>query len=73
MRTECNATELPFQASGRHHVVESFDGGRMSSDAGALLLRSANKPFDVTGRLVTCFSDHRAEERIEHPLEALIW
>ena len=44
----------------------------MSSDAGALLLRGANELFDFTGRLAACFSDGRAEERIEHPLEALI-
>ena len=72
MQTECSSAELPFQAPGRRKVVASFDGGRMSSDAGALLLRGANELFDVTGRLAACFSDHRAEERIEHPLEALI-
>ena len=72
MRTDCSSTELPFQAPGRRKVVASFDGGRMSSDAGALLLRGANEVFDVTGRLAACFSDGRAEERIEHPLEGLI-
>ena len=72
MHTDCSSTELPFQAPGGRKVVASFDGGRMSSDAGALLLRGANELFDVTGRLAACFSDGRAEERIEHPLEALI-
>ncbi len=45
----------------RHKVVASFDGGRMSSDAGAVLLRGANEMSDVTGRLATCFTDYRTE------------
>ena len=64
MHTDCSLTELPFQAPG--------DSDRMSSDAGALLLLVVNELFDVTGRLAACFSDGRAEERIEHLLEALI-
>ena len=72
MPTECKSGELSFQLPDRRKVVARFDGGRMSSDAGAVLLRGANELFGVTGRLAACFSDYRSRERIEHPLEALI-
>ena len=45
----------------RRKVVASFDTSRMSSDAGAVLLRGANEMFDVTGRLAACITDYHAE------------
>ena len=72
MATECNSVRVPLEGLGRREVVGRFDGGRMSSDAGVVLLRSANKVFDVIGRLAGCFSDYRDAGRVEHPLETLI-
>ena len=37
-----------------------------------LLLREADRLFDVTGRLAACFADHRDPDRVEHPLQTLI-
>ena len=53
-------------------VVGAFDGGRLTSDSGVLLLREADRLFDVTGRLAACFADYRDPERVEHPLQILI-
>ena len=36
-------------------MVGTFDGARLSSDSGILLLREADRLFDVTGRLAACF------------------
>ena len=72
MLTECNGTPIVFQAHGRREVTASFDGGRLSSDGGALLLREADNVFGVTGRLAECFSDHRDPERSEHELVCLV-
>ena len=72
MTTKCNSVCVPLEGLGRRAVVGKFDGGRMSSDAGAVLLRSANTVFNVIGRLAGCFSDHREAGRVEHPVEALI-
>ncbi len=72
MVTDCNPGKIEFQPHGRREVVAKFDGGRMSSDGGALLLRSADMLFDVTGRLAACFTDHRKPERIEHALPVLV-
>ncbi len=38
MQTQCNAEQLQFSCVERHRVVAAFDGGTVSSDAGALLL-----------------------------------
>ena len=38
MPTECIADLFGFEAVERRRVEASFDGGRMTSDAGALLL-----------------------------------
>ena len=39
MQTECTAPQLEFEGLGKRQVVGKFDGGRRTSDAGALLLR----------------------------------
>ena len=49
----------------RSHPCPVFDGGRSSPDAKVLLLRGANKLFDVTGRLAARFPhDHRAGDPV---------
>ena len=40
MHTECSADLFGFTAVERRAVVAGFDGGQMTSDAGALLLVS---------------------------------
>ena len=42
MKAGCAAQKLQFEAHGKRDVVADFDGGRMTSDGGGLLLREAN-------------------------------
>ena len=72
MQTECTSPQLEFEGLGKSQVVGKFDGGRMTSDGGALLLREADRLFDVTGRFAACFVDHRNPLRIEHDLKTLV-
>ena len=44
MQTECSADLFGFASVERHAVVAEFDGGRMTSDAGALLLGERSDP-----------------------------
>ena len=37
--TECNQSSFGFEGSGRREIVARFDGGTISSDGGAFLLR----------------------------------
>ena len=72
METHCTTDQLVFEGLGRRSVVGAFDGGRLTSDSGVLLLREADRLFDVTGRLAACFADYRDPQRVEHPLQILI-
>ena len=47
--TDCKPLQLEFQAFGSRKVVG--DGGRLSTDGGALLLRQADALLDLTPRL----------------------
>ena len=72
MRTECTATQMEFQGLGPRKVVASFDGGYLSSDSGALLLRETDLQFDLCQRFAACFTDHRDQRFVEHSVDALI-
>lgn len=72
MKTECTAGQLEFHGLGRRAVVGEFDGGKISSDAGGLLLREVEQHSGILSRLSGCFVDHRDPDQVEHTLESLI-
>jgi hypothetical protein len=47
-------------------VVARFDGGTISSDGGAFLLRQTDRRLNLLPRLATCFLDGRNPEQVEH-------
>ena len=72
MQTECSAELFAFAPVGRRQVVGSFDGGAITSDAGALLLRATDRTVGLVKRFSKCFIDHRDQVLIEHRVETLI-
>jgi hypothetical protein len=72
MPTQCNAEQLEFSGVERRRVVAAFDGGRVSSDAGALLLGKADAAIGLIDRLVRCFVDARKPDLIEHSVRTLV-
>ena len=72
MRPQCNVGELRIEGPGLRQVVARFDGGRMSSDGGAVLLREVDRIVGLTAKLASCFTDFRDPARVEHDLEALV-
>jgi DDE family transposase len=73
METECTTEQMEFQQLGRRRVIGRFDGGKISSDAGGVLLREVESRLHILKRLARdCFRDYRDEERIEHTVESLI-
>lgn len=72
MKTECTAGQLEFHGLGRRAVVGQFDGGKISSDSGGLLLREVEQRTHILKRLAGCFEDHRDADQIEHTVESLI-
>jgi hypothetical protein len=63
---------MEFQHLGRRGVIGRFDGGKISSDAGGVLLREVEKRTGTMERLSSCFRDYRNEDRIEHSVESLL-
>ena len=59
MPTECSQDSFDFGTVEGRRVVGAFDGGVITSDAGALLLGAANRAIGLVGRLAACFSDGR--------------
>jgi hypothetical protein len=72
METECNRSTFEFQPLGSRQISARFDGGTISSDAGALLLREVEETTGLLAKLAKCFVDYRDPEKIEHTVEALI-
>ena len=67
-----DTTYLDFPALGAREVKAGFDGGDISSDGGALLLRQVEQTTGILRQFAACFTDHRDPELIEHPLDHLI-
>jgi Transposase DDE domain group 1 len=72
MTTECNPTYLDFPMLGSRVVLADFDGGDITSDGGALLLRKTEQLTGILRQFAACFTDHRNPDLIEHTVEELI-
>ena len=70
--TECISSSFAFQDLGSREVHAAFDGGRITSDGGAWLLREIDQKFRFLERFAACFTDHRDPDLIEHPLVDLL-
>jgi hypothetical protein len=72
MQIECSAGQLEFEAFDGRRVVAAFDGGAVTSDAGALLLREADRAIGLTKRVAASFTDYREADQVIHALPTLI-
>jgi len=70
--TECIPTLFECAPVEGRHVVAAFDGGAITSDAGALLLGETDRAIRLTGRLAACFTDARTPELVEHAVGTLV-
>ncbi len=69
---ECNRKSVSFSRGGRQEIVANFDGGRLTSDAGGLLLREVDRQLGLTAGLAECIADPRDPSRITHDLRTLL-
>ncbi len=72
MPTECSAELFDFVAVERRTVVAGFDGGTITSDAGALLLGATDRALRLVERFAQCFIDRRRPDLIEHRVATLL-
>src|SRR5215813_5404110 len=72
MQTECTNEKLVFQGCGRREVVAEFNGGTITSDGGALLLKEVEAKRKIIKQFAGCFTDYRDPDKIEHSVEELV-
>src|ERR1700748_2294955 len=72
MPTECSPALFEFLPVEGRQVVASFDGGAITSDAGALLLGQTDRALRLTERFAACFADTRAAGLVEHQVETMV-
>jgi hypothetical protein len=72
MQTDCTAELFAFPPVEGHQVVAAFDGGSITSNAGALLLGATDRTIGMIGRFAACFHDARKQELTEHSVETLV-
>jgi hypothetical protein len=72
MPTECTVRTLAFQAVARRTVQARFDGGALTSDGGAVLLREVDRVTGLLAQFTACFRDARDPARITHAVSALV-
>jgi hypothetical protein len=70
--TECTQSNFDFQAHFSREVVARFDGGTMTSDAGAVLLRETDRRLNLLPRLAGCFEDRRQPWLISHTVQEMV-
>src|SRR6266481_2241872 len=72
MPTECSADLFGFAPVEKRSVVAAFDGGVITSDAGALLLGLADRAIGLVDRFASCFEDARHPAFVEHEVRTLV-
>jgi len=72
MPTQCIPDWFGFAPVEGRSVVSAFDGGKITSDAGALLLGATDRAIRLIDRFAACFRDARCQALIEHEVATLV-
>ena len=64
--------QLRFPPIAGYTIRADFEGGALSSDFGALLLRGIDRQIGLTERLAAAMQDKRHQSYIDHPLKDLL-
>ena len=67
-----SVTVFGFPAVRRKKVSAAFDGGRLTSDGGVLLLAQAERQMGICERLAACIADRRDPSRVVHALDDIL-
>ena len=72
MSTQCTPVQLEFAGVGRRRLLARFDGGTLTLNGGALLLRAVEACTGVCRRAAQAFCDTRDLRRVEHTVKELV-
>ena len=70
--TDCSRDSLAFSRLGPRAVTADRRGGRLTTDAGALLLREVDRRIGLIAALDRCIPDPRRPESITHDQKTLL-
>ena len=70
--TECSQSCFPFAPHFSRDVVARFDGGQITTEAGALLLRPVEQRTGILRQFAACFRDYRRADLVEHSVSELV-
>jgi len=71
METVCH-NQLTFESLFSKEVIADFEGGRITSDAGGLLLRELDQRYRLTEKAACCLHDPRDSHKVKHHLLTLV-
>ncbi len=72
MPTQCSRDLFGYEVVEGRRVVAAFDGGEVTSDAGALLLGATDRAIGLVARFAACFDDGRVAGLVEHSIAAMV-
>jgi len=72
LATECIQSSFELAGAWSRSVGARFDGGKITSDAGGLLLREVDRRTGLLNRLSVCFQDGRAQSRVRHSVREML-
>jgi hypothetical protein len=72
MPTQCSRDLFGYEVVEGRQVVAAFDGGEVTSDAGALLLGATDRAVGLVTRFAACFDDGRDQAQVEHTVAAMV-
>ena len=64
--TLCTTKTIEFTRCKNRKVQANFNGGEITSDAGAILLNRADKIIGLTKRIASSINDLRCKGKIDH-------
>jgi hypothetical protein len=70
--TDCNTQSLLFSSLGSKKICADFNGGSLTSDAGALLVREVDKHLGLIDAINRCIPDPRNEFFIVHQQKTML-
>ena len=70
--TQCIPNQFNFGSIKGRKVIANFDGGRITSDAGIVLIAELDKKLKITARFAQCFRDYRDPSYVDYPVHQLL-
>lgn len=70
--TLCTTKPIEFSRCKGRKIQLNFDGGEITSDAGAILLNKVDKMINLTDRIASTANDPRCKGKIDHTIGDMI-